>query len=128
MGSFRKLKVWHEASALTVLTYKLTAGFPKTELYGLTSQMRRAAVSVTSNIAEGCGRNGDRELARFLRIALGSLTELDSLVLVSKNLGMCTDAASERLAKTIRQVRGRLSRLLSSLDKPVPRKTQRTDS
>ncbi len=115
MGSFRRLKVWHEASALTVSIYKLTAGFPKTELYGLTSQMRRAAVSVTSNIAEGCGRNGDRELARFLRIALGSLTELDSLVLVSKDLGMSTDGASKELATTIRQVRGRLSRLLSSL-------------
>jgi four helix bundle protein len=118
MGSFRKLKVWHEASALTVLTYKLTGGFPKTELYGLTSQMRRAAVSVTSNIAEGRGRNGDRELARFLRIALGSLTELDSLILVSKDLGMSTEAASEELAREIRQVRGRLSRLLTSLNHP----------
>jgi four helix bundle protein len=116
MGSFRKLKVWHEASALTVLTYKLTADFPKTELYGLTSQMRRAAVSVTSNIAEGCGRNGDRELARFLRIALGSLTELDSLVLVSENLEMCSRETCADLTKTIRRVRGRLSRLLATLN------------
>jgi four helix bundle protein len=116
MGSFRKLEVWHEARALAVLTYKLTADYPKTEIYGLTSQMRRAAISVSSNIAEGCGRNSDRELARFVRIALGSLTELDSLVVLSDDLDMGNEDARADIAKRIRRLRGKLSRLHSSLD------------
>lgn len=118
MGSFRKLTVWREASTLAVLTYRLTADFPKSELYGLTSQMRRAAISVTSNIAEGCGRNSDRELARFIQIALGSLNELDSQLLVAKRLGMCGSDAGTDLAKTICRIRRRLSRLLHYLNRP----------
>ena len=120
MGSFRKLTVWREASTLAVLTYRLTADFPKSELYGLTSQMRRAAISVTSNIAEGCGRNSDRELARFIRIALGSLNELDSQLLVAKRLGMCGGDSRTDLAKAIRRIRRRLSRLLHYLNRPRP--------
>jgi len=115
MGAFHKLRVWREAHALALLTYKITAAYPTTELYGLTSQMRRAAVSVMSNIAEGCGRNGDRELTRFLNIALGSLTELESLTLLSKSLEMCDQSESAQMLKAIRPLSRMLARLRTSL-------------
>jgi four helix bundle protein len=115
MGAFHKLRVWREAHSLALLTYRITAAYPKAELYGLTSQMRRAAVSVMSNIAEGCGRNGDRKLARFLGIALGSLTELESLTLLSKSLGMCDRAASAEMINAIRPLSKMLARLRASL-------------
>jgi four helix bundle protein len=115
MGSFRKLRVWREAHVLAILTYKVTAAYPKAEVYGLTSQMRRAAVSVMSNIAEGCGRNGDRELARFLNIALGSLTELESLTLLSTSLGVCNQAASTEMINMIQPLSKMLARLRGSL-------------
>jgi four helix bundle protein len=70
MGDFKRLDVWHKAQRLAATVYRLTADFPAVERYGLSSQIRRAAVSVTANIAEGCGRQGDVELRRFLRIAL----------------------------------------------------------
>jgi four helix bundle protein len=115
MGSFYNLRVWREAHALALLTYKTTSDYPKAELYGLTSQMRRAAVSVMSNIAEGCGRNGDRELARFLNIALGSLTELESLTLLSKSLGMCDPSAGAEMINAIQLLGKMLARLRTSL-------------
>jgi len=73
---FRKLKVWEKSHHLTLAVYKATALFPKDELYGLTSQIRRSGVSIAANIAEGCGRAGDAEFARFLQIAMGSASEL----------------------------------------------------
>jgi four helix bundle protein len=115
MGEFHKLRVWREAHALALLTYRITAAYPKIEMYGLTSQMRRAAVSVMSNVAEGCGRNGDRELARFLNIALGSLTELESLTLLSKSLGVCDQAAGSEMINVIQPLGRMLARLRASL-------------
>ncbi len=115
MGAFHKLRVWREAHGLALLTYRTTAVYPKAEMYGLTSQMRRAAVSVMSNIAEGCGRNGDRELARFLSIALGSLTELESLTLLSQSLDMCDKAACTEMINVIRPLSKMLARLRGSL-------------
>ncbi len=72
MKDFRELKVWGKGHHLALEIYRATAKFPKDELYGLTSQIRRSCVSIPANIAEGCGRNGDAELARFLQIAMGS--------------------------------------------------------
>jgi len=115
MGAFYKLRVWRKAHALALLTYKITAAYPKTETYGLTSQMRRSAVSVMTNIAEGCGRNRDRELSRFLGIALGSLTELESLTLLSKSLGVCNKEATGELLELIRPLSKMLARLRTSL-------------
>lgn len=77
MKDFRRLHVWEKAHRLTLAVYKLTAAFPRQELYGLTSQMRRCSASVACNIAEGCGRQGNAELHRFLQIAMGSSSELD---------------------------------------------------
>lgn len=87
MGDYRKVAVWVRAHRLTLDVYRATRQLPKEELYGLTSQLRRAASSVPANIAEGCGRNSDAELGRFLVIALGSATELDYHLLLARDLG-----------------------------------------
>ena len=85
--SHRDLKVWQEVIGLVEFIYQLTSSFPAREQFGLTSQLRRAAVSVPANIAEGCARTGTKELLRFLSIAQGSLSELDTLVEVANRLG-----------------------------------------
>ena len=83
---FRDLKVWQKAHQLTLVVYRITASFPREELYGLTTQLRRSCSSVSANLAEGCGRNGDAELARFCSIALGSASELDYRLLLARDL------------------------------------------
>ena len=87
MKDFRELKVWEKGHELTLAPYKLTSGFPKHELFGLTSQIRRRNVSIPANIAEGCGRVGNAELHRFLQIACGSVNELEYHFLLAKDLG-----------------------------------------
>ncbi len=76
MRNFKELKVWQKSHQLTLAIYKATGKFPKEEIYGLTSQVRRASASIAANIAEGCGRSGEAELGRFLQIAMGSASEL----------------------------------------------------
>ncbi|MEZ4669962.1 MAG: four helix bundle protein [Anaerolineae bacterium] len=83
MGDYRKLGVWDKAHKLTLHIYQVTKGFPKDEVYGLTSQIRRSAMSVPSNLAEGSGRGSDGELIRFAHIAAGSAHELDYQILLS---------------------------------------------
>jgi four helix bundle protein len=87
LGSYRELKVWQRAIELSVAIYKLTAEFPKEELYGLTSQLRRAAVSVASNVAEGYGRGSKGEFRQFVGIARGSILELQTQLVIAKQLG-----------------------------------------
>lgn len=87
MGNFRQLSIWKRAHSFALEVHRCTGSFPVTERYGLAAQMRRAAISVVSNIAEGCGRHHDRELAYFLRIARGSVRELESQLLLSRDLG-----------------------------------------
>lgn len=89
--SYENLDAWKEAIALTTIIYNVTKKFPKAEVYGITSQMRRAAVSIASNIAEGSGRSSRKDFAHFITISLGSLHELESLVYVSKNLDYISD-------------------------------------
>jgi len=86
IGSYRDLKAWHLAIDLVQLVYHLTADFPKTEIYGLTMQMRRAAVSVPSNIAEGHERHSTKEYIRFISIASASLAELETQLLIAERL------------------------------------------
>lgn len=86
MRDFRELKVWEKAHLLTLKIYNVTKGYPKEELYGLTSQIRRACVSIPTNIAEGCVRSSDADFARFLYIALGSTSELEYLIVLSNDL------------------------------------------
>jgi four helix bundle protein len=88
MKDFHKLEVWEKSHRLALVIYEATARFPKSEQYGLMGQMRRAAVSIPTNIAEGCGRGGDAEFRRFIRFAMGSATELEYELLLARGLGM----------------------------------------
>jgi four helix bundle protein len=113
--SFHDLLVWQRAIELTTDVYRLTEGFPKTEIYGLTSQMRRAAVSVASNIAEGCGRGSKREFTQFLTIARGSNCELQTQLIIAANLNMAQKsriAATEALSHEVgRMINGLMTSL-----------------
>ena len=91
MRSHQKLDVWQAAMSLVKQVYQVTASFPKAEIYGLISQMRRAAVSIPSNISEGAARLGDREFLKFLFIARGSLSELETQILIAKDLGFLSE-------------------------------------
>ena len=86
MKDFRELQIWQRSHQLTLAIYRATAGFPREELYGLTSQLRRACSSIPTNIAEGCGRQGDTELARFLQIAMGSASEVEYQLILARDL------------------------------------------
>jgi four helix bundle protein len=96
-GSYRELRVWQEAMKLTVAVYRATEGFPKHELYGLTSQIRRAAVSVPSNIAEGKGRHSAREFIQFLLHSRGSLLELETQIILAEQLQYVSAEVSSSL-------------------------------
>ena len=88
MKDFRELNVWQKAHQLVLNIYELTRHFPREEVYGVTSQIRRAAVSIPNNLAEGCGRGGDTELARYAQIAMGSASEVECLLMLSSDLEM----------------------------------------
>ncbi len=109
----RNLRVWQSALDLVDDVYRFTAKFPKEELYGLSSQMRRAAVSVPSNIVEGCARSGTKELIHFLNIASGSLSELDTQIEIARRQGYLADA--ELLVSRIDGVFAMLVALMASL-------------
>ena len=109
MRDFRKLKVWEKAHLLTLEVYRVTRNFPKEELYGLTSQMRRSASSVPSNIAEGCGRSSEAETARYFNIALGSASELDYQILLAHDLQLLSDKEHQKLADDVAEVKRMLT-------------------
>jgi four helix bundle protein len=109
---FRQIKVWEKAHLLTLLIYKTTARFPKDELYGLTSQIRRASASIAANIAEGFGRGGNAELARFLQISLGSAYEVEYHTLLAKDLGLISEDVSDQLEHDVIEVKRMLAALL----------------
>lgn len=113
MGDFRRLAVWRKSHALALAVYRITEGFPPHEVYSLTSQIRRAATSVPANIAEGCGRNGDRELARFLTVAIGSANELDYHLLLAKDLTFIDESAHAQLAAQVGEVKRMLAGLIT---------------
>jgi four helix bundle protein len=115
MKDFRELKVWVRSHALVLDVYRATAGFPKEEIYGLTSQIRRAATSIPANIAEGCGRDGDPELKRFLNIALGSACELDYLILLATELHYLEMEGARRLATEVMELRRMLGTFVQKL-------------
>ncbi len=106
---FRDLQVWQKAHQLTLMVYRLTASFPRDERYGLTSQLRRSSSSIAANLAEGCGRNGDAELARFCSIAMGSASELEYHLLLARDLNLVNTADSAALAKQTSEVKRMLT-------------------
>ena len=115
MRDFRKVKVWENAHALALSVYRVTRSFPKEELYGLTSQLRRSCSSIPANIAEGCGRSGQAELGRFLHIAMGSASELDYHLLLARDLTLLDGSDHQRLALQVVQVKQMLTGLLKRL-------------
>ena len=119
---YRKLIVWQKAMDFVVSLYRTTASFPKEEMYGLTAQMRRAAVSIPSNIAEGQGRDTAADFVRFLSIARGSVKEVETQVLIAHRLGYINQDQEARLTGFTDE----LSRLLTGLKASLStRKTQR---
>src|SRR5258706_12607521 len=97
MRNYKDLQVWEKAHKLTLAVYKITVVFPKDERYGLTSQVRRASASIAANLAEGCGRRSDGEMARFVQIAMGSGAELSYHFLLARDLGLMQSTEYEAL-------------------------------
>jgi four helix bundle protein len=112
---FRDLQVWQKAHQLTLMVYRLTASFPQTERYGLTTQLRRSSASVAANLAEGCGRNGDAELARFCAIAMGSASELEYHLLLARDLKLLKVTDYAELARHTTEIKRMLTGLLQKL-------------
>jgi len=104
MQRFMELKVWQRSHALVLLVYRLTKGFPADEKYGVVSQLRRAAVSIPTNIAEGSKREGNQDYARFLNIAEGSLVETEYLLVLSRDLKYLTPEAGAPLLDEIKEI------------------------
>jgi four helix bundle protein len=109
INSYRDLQVWQKAIALSVACYRLTSTFPKDELYGMTSQIRRSSASIPANIAEGHGREHTRSFVQFLRVAQGSLKELETHLYLAEKVGLTSSsdlepmfAASEELGRMLR--------------------------
>ena len=114
-GSYREIKVWQKAIELVVDIYSCTRSFPREELYGLAGQLRRAAVSIASNIAEGKGRRTDREFLQFLHHARGSAFEVETQITIAGRLGYMPEAEVLRLGNSA----GEIARMLSGLIKAI---------
>ncbi len=115
MKDFRRLKVWEKVHLLTLDIYRVTAHFPREETYGLTSQMRRCSASMGANIAEGCGKQGNNELHRFLYIASGSASELDYHLLLARDLMYLAEIDYQRIDKKLVEARRMLTALLQKV-------------
>ena len=115
MKDFRSLIVWRRAHSLVLAVYRATERFPTEERFGLTSQVRRAAVSVPTNIAEGCGRGGEKEFARFLSIAMGSASEVQYLVLLAGDLALLEATTRDGLEAQVNEVKKMLATLRGRL-------------
>jgi four helix bundle protein len=115
LTSYRDLLVWQKAVELALLVYRFSEGFPKREIYGLTSQVRRAGISVPSNIAEGYGRGSRREYIQFLSIAQGSLKEMETQTIIAQRLAYATPSQAERVLTEAEVVGKMLGSLIRSL-------------
>ena len=115
MKDFRTLKVWEKAHTLTLAIYNATEKFPKHELYALTNQIQRAAVSVPTNIAEGCGKDSDAELKRYFVIAMGSSSELEYLLLLARDLKYLPEDSHQILNRDLIEVRRMLNAFIQKL-------------
>jgi four helix bundle protein len=116
MRNYRDLEVWKHSHKLTLELYEVSRKFPKEEMFGLTSQLRRAAISIGANLAEGCGRRTTAEFARFIRIAMGSASELDYHLLLCRDFKFLTNEIYDRMSKELVRIRKMLSALLASVE------------
>ena len=121
MTSHKELKVWKKGIELVKVIYGITNDFPKTEQFGLISQIRRCSVSIPSNIAEGCGRHSDKELIHFLYITLGSASELETQIIISQELGFLEKEKSEDIQVLILEI----IKMTSSLTKSIKDRTEK---
>ncbi len=112
MKDFRTLKVWQKSHELTLHVYEQTRAFPKEELFGLTSQIRRACSSIPANTAEGCGRGSDGDFQRFLQIAFGSASEVDYHLILAHDLNLIDRTVYERLNDEVIEVKKMLASLI----------------
>ncbi len=115
MKTHKDLTVWNEAISLVTNIYKVTKSFPKDEQFGLTSQIRRASVSIASNIAEGAARTSKKEFKNFLSIALGSSSELETQVIISKNLNYINEKDMSYILNSISGIQKMIYGLIKSL-------------
>lgn len=120
MHNFKELNVWQKARAFSKSIYALTSTFPKEELFGIVSQLRRASISISSNIAEGSGRGSDKDMCRFLDIALGSAFEVESLLYLALDLGYINQADFDNLNCQILEI----GKMLSSLNLGLAKRQQ----
>jgi len=109
------LNVWEKSHELTLDVYRVTTRFPKEEIYGLTSQMRRSSASISANIAEGCGRDTDADFARFLQMAMGSASELEYHLLLARDLGVLKESTHSDLSIKTVTVKKLLTKLIQKL-------------
>ena len=126
MRNYRDLQVWSKAHAVTLELYRLSRNFPREEIYGLTSQLQRSATSMGSNLAEGCGRRTSSELGHFVRIAMGSASELDYQLLLCRDLGYLKTDDYTRTANKLTEVRKMLTALLSKVEQQIEGKAKGT--
>ena len=117
MASYKELVVWQKSYHLVLTVYEITKSFPKEELFGLSSQMRRCAVSVPSNIAEGNTRNGKKEHLQFFRIAYGSGAELETQLLLAKDLKYISESIFKEVEQELQEVMRMLNKLIATLSK-----------
>ena len=115
MQDYRKIKVWQKSYSLVLDVYRLTETFPKHELYALTSQIRRAAVSIPSNIAEGSARGSDADFARFLDIAIGSAFELECQLMLARDLSYIGEHESEAVMRDVEELKKMLAAFVKAL-------------
>ncbi|MDP2336285.1 MAG: four helix bundle protein [Bacteroidota bacterium] len=115
MNTFREIKVWQKAMDFVTKMYRSTKKFPQDELFGLTSQMRRCAVSIPSNIAEGFGRRSSNDFKRFLQISMGSLFELETQLEIAKNLEYMDESQFNNLYNDLREIEIMLSSFINSI-------------
>ena len=120
MQDFQKLDIWQKGHELTLQIYQITTAYPNNEQFGLVNQMRRAAASIPTNIAEGCGRNSKPDFARFIDIALGSINELHYQLVLSRDLKYLDSETFDKLVENVVEVRRMMYGFRTSLVKPKP--------
>ncbi|MFZ5428929.1 MAG: four helix bundle protein [Bacteroidota bacterium] len=116
--NYKELKIWLKSRILVKQVYQITSAFPKTELYGITSQARRSAVSIPSNIAEGAGRGTDKDFSHFLDIAKGSVFELETLLILASDLNFASEGELQKVMEMTSEIKKMLSSFQDKLNNP----------
>ena len=124
MQNYRDLDVWARGHMITLKLYPITSRFPKEERFGMISQIRRCSASIGANIAEGCGRNSEGDLQRFLEIAAGSASELDYHLLLARDLGFLSESDYEHIAPVLALLGRKLTSLINRVSESRPTKNQ----